>query len=282
MEMKSKDSRCSCSCRKGCLGPLAFHPKVKGQHVTLSEGGRRATRDQSSFRHGLVFSSRPIKLGEKVHLRVERSMTAWHGALRIGFTDVMPGSRPVPSLAIPELTSSQGYWATPIPEWYSSPRTELTFWVTNSGYLHVETDNGYKHSLRMAQTKPSKPVWTMIDVYGQTSAVLLLGSEKKGIIGTRHSCPAPKINPTDKHCGYDEIPTEIQEKMKRRNTLEERIVNIFFTHSNADEENCVVCFSEPSTVILKCGHCCLCSQCAPRVVKEFGTCPLCRQYIRPL
>lgn len=143
--------------------------------MTLSEGGRRATRELSSFRYGLIFSSRPLGLDEKVHLRVERSMMAWHGAIRLGFTDVKPGIQPLPSLAIPELTSSQGYWAIPVPQDHCSPRTELTFWVKRSGRLCVQADNGYKHSVKMSEMNPKKPIWAMIDVYGQTNTVLLLG-----------------------------------------------------------------------------------------------------------
>lgn len=164
-----------CTCGICCLGPITFHPEVKGKHVKLSAGDRRATRNPLSFRHGVTFSSRPLRVGEKVRMRVERAVAAWHGALRIGFTTVPPGSGPMCPLVIPDLTDRQGFWALPIPENYSSPRTELTFWVKRTGYLRIQTDNGFDHKEEMSQMDTSKPIWAMIDVYGQTTSVLFLG-----------------------------------------------------------------------------------------------------------
>lgn len=167
--------RRSCRCGNSCLGPLTFHSEAKGQHVKLSAGARRATRNPHSFHHGVMFSSRPLRLDEKVRMRVERCVPAWHGALRLGFTSVPPGTGPVCSFAIPDLTERQGFWATPVPESHCSPRTELTFWLTGSGHLRIRTNSGYEHEEKLDQIDTRKPIWAMIDVYGQTTAVLLLG-----------------------------------------------------------------------------------------------------------
>lgn len=164
----------NCDCGRGCLGPLTFHSGAKGPLVTLSEDGRRATRDTTSFRYGVIFSSRPLRVREKVCVRVERSVMGWHGALRVGFTSVAPGSRAIPSLAIPDLTDSPGYWAIPVPERQCLPRSEVTFWVSRGGTLHVQTANGEEHRMR-TRVDTRNPIWAMIDVYGQTSAILLLG-----------------------------------------------------------------------------------------------------------
>lgn len=160
------------------MGPLTFHPEVKGRNVKLSAGDRRATRNPLSFRHGVTFSSRPLQVGEKVRMRVERSVPGWHGALRLGFTSVPPGSVPMCSLAIPDLTDRQGFWAALVPVNQCSPRTELTFWVSRTGNLRIRTDAGFEHEAKMLQMDTSKPIWAMIDVYGQTSAVFLLGELK--------------------------------------------------------------------------------------------------------
>ncbi|KAI4880406.1 hypothetical protein NFI96_022820 [Prochilodus magdalenae] len=281
----------NCGCGHGCLGPLAFHSEAKGQLVTLSEDGRRATRDTLSFRHGLIFSSRPLKIREKVHVRIERSVRVWHGALRVGFTNVAPGSRPIPSLAIPELTDSPGYWAIPVPEQQCLPRAEVVFWVSQGGSLHVQTADGQKHSLKTT-VDTHQPIWAMIDVYGQTHVVLLLGSVKKCLFSTRRSCPAPAIEPTDENCGYSEIPKELLERMMGQDSLQEpkNQENLSFpcsqstsqNESNESREECVVCYSDSAAVMLICGHRCVCSQCALRVFSEFGTCPLCRHRLPPV
>ncbi|XP_036433899.1 protein neuralized-like [Colossoma macropomum] len=290
MGVQIQDSHGSCGCGSGCLGPLTFHSEAKGQLVTLSEDGRRATRDTSSFRHGLIFSSRPLRIKEKVCVRIERSVRAWHGALRVGLTSVAPGSRAIPSLAIPELTNSPGYWAIPVPEQQCLPRSELIFWVSQCGTLHVKTDDGQKHSLETS-VDTHKPIWAMIDVYGQTNAVLLLGSAKKCLFSTRRSCPAPTVEPTEDNCGYSEIPMKILERMMGQKSLREpgnqENLSLPCSQSNSQNtsnesmEECVVCYSGIANVMLICGHRCVCSQCALRVVSEFGTCPLCRHCLNP-
>ncbi|KAK2840751.1 hypothetical protein Q7C36_012330 [Tachysurus vachellii] len=285
MTRKDKVTLPPCTCGNNCLGPLTFHPEVKGQNIKLSAGDRRATRDLRSFRHGVTFSNRPLLVGEKVRMRVERSVAGWHGALRVGFTTVPPELAPMQSLAIPELTDLPGFWATPVPVNYCFPRTELTCCVTHNGYLRIQTDYGFDKREKMVQLDTSKPIWAMIDVYGQTSAVLLLGSEKKTVFSRRRSCHVPEIRATEGNCGYDKIPEGILWREMNRKSVE--LTPPFFQHIEDvrlhdlnDEESCVVCYSETACVLLDCGHSCLCSQCATRVIKDFGRCPLCRKCIR--
>ncbi|KAK3540208.1 hypothetical protein QTP70_028401 [Hemibagrus guttatus] len=284
MTRKAKVTWRPCTCGNMCLGPLTFHPEVKGQHIQLSAGDRRASRNPRSFHHGVTFSSRALLVGEKVRMRVERSVAGWHGALRLGFTSVPPGSAPMCSLVIPDLTDRPGFWATPVPVNYCSPRTELRFWVTHTGCLRIQTDGGFEHKQKMLQLDTSKPIWAMIDVYGQTRAVLLLGSEKKSLFCMRRSCPAPRIRATEENCGYDQVPEEILSKMSTKSLelnppLFKSNEDVRIDDSN-DEECCVVCYFKTACVLLDCGHYCLCSQCATRVIRDFGTCPLCRQCIR--
>ncbi|KAI5622047.1 E3 ubiquitin-protein ligase NEURL3 [Silurus asotus] len=265
---------CSCTCRNRCLGPLTFHPEFKGQRVELSAGDCRATRNLLTFRHGVTFSSRPIQINEKVHLCVERCVKAWHGALRIGFTTVPPCSTPIFSLAIPDLTIRPGFWATPVPENLCFPGTKLTFWVTSGGYLRFQIGDLYERAEKMSQINTSKPIWAMIDLYGQTSTVCLLGSEKKFFCGKRRSCSAPIIGATEMNIGYDQVP----EEMLWKRTIS-KIPDFIPPTVSDNEELCVVCYSKTASIVLKCGHSCLCPQCAVRIINDFGTCPLCRQYI---
>ncbi len=45
------------------------------------------------------------------------------------------------------------------------------------------------------------------------------------------------------------------------------------------EKTCVICTTEPSTVLLDCGHKCLCEACAERWVGQVGQCTLCKRNI---
>ncbi|XP_035611411.1 E3 ubiquitin-protein ligase NEURL3-like isoform X1 [Oncorhynchus keta] len=259
-----------------CLAPLFFHEGVLGTQVCLSLGGRRVERNRETFQNGLTFSSCPIRVQEKIHLRVELCDQHWNGALRVGFTSIPPSScGPLfpPAMAIPDLTTIDRYWAAPVPSSLNMPEAELRFWVTPKGVLVCEGQNRVRYLL-LEGVDVRSPLWAIIDVYGQTRAVLLLGSKQKGC-NTCRSCPyedscmcvnkgLPSCTPRGIHLPTDPITTTQMDSSAERDLV----------------EDCAVCLSLRASVVLSCGHRCLCQCCAVRVTAEFGICPLCRQSIR--
>uniref|UniRef100_A0A3P8VVV4 Neuralized E3 ubiquitin protein ligase 3 n=1 Tax=Cynoglossus semilaevis TaxID=244447 RepID=A0A3P8VVV4_CYNSE len=181
-------------CSSSCLGPLTFHNRAVGDMVRLSQGCRLAERNDTTFKNGLVFSSRPLKAQEKVRLRVERDSHRWQGTVRLGFTNVPPSARslPLPCLAIPDLSDSPGHWMAPVHESYCQPGSVLEFWVSGGGSVYVTNDRSRRQKKLLSGVDLSKPLWAVIDIYGQTCSVFLLGSEKKALISTSRSCPAPE------------------------------------------------------------------------------------------
>lgn len=131
---------------------------------------------QDTFRCGLVFSSRPVRVQERILLRVQKDSSNWNGALRVGFTNVSPMDRslPLPELAIPNLTEIPGHWAAPVPESYCQAGSVLEFWVSYGGNLYVKSDNIGQHKL-LTGVDLSRPLWAMMDIYGQTCSIFLLG-----------------------------------------------------------------------------------------------------------
>lgn len=270
-------SELSHRCGLSCLGPLTFHPQVVGDMVHLSHGCCLAERTPGTFKNGLVFSSRPVKIQERIRLRVEKDLFNWHGALRLGFTNVPPSGRslPLPIMAIPDLTGVQGHWAAPVQEAHCQAGSELEFWVSAGGTVYITSNNIKEHKL-LTGVDLSRPLWFMIDIYGQTCSISLQGSEKRTLFYTRRSCPAPEgLTSSDNH--YSLIP------------------DVSSLHGNSDEciscldievpaggdsvMDCVACMDNQASITLRCGHRCLCNQCTPAVLQHFGTCPLCRSPI---
>lgn len=145
--------------------------------MRLSRGCRYAERTGDSFRNGLAFSSRPVRVQEVVRLRLGRSSPKWHGALRLGFTTVPPSARalPLPAMAIPDLTDAPGHWAAPVHESCCRPGAELRFWVCHSGSVHVRGGGGGGRLKLLTGVDLSRPLWAVVDIYGQTGSVYLLG-----------------------------------------------------------------------------------------------------------
>ncbi|XP_054467530.1 E3 ubiquitin-protein ligase NEURL3-like [Anoplopoma fimbria] len=271
-------SETSHRCGRSCLGPLTFHPLAVGDKVSLSQGGRLAERTGATFKNGLVFSSRPAKIQERIRLRVEKDSLNWQGALRVGFTNVPPLDRslPLPIMAIPNLTDVQGHWAAPVPESHCQTGSELEFWLSNGGSLYVTSGNIKQHKL-LTGVDLSQPHWAMIDIYGQTCAISLLGSEKRELLYTRRSCPAPEhLTSPDADSHNSLIPVS-----SLLGNSDECISCLDMTApaGKGSVMGCVVCMEKEARITLPCGHQCLCKQCAAKVLQEFGTCPLCRHRI---
>lgn len=162
-------------CSRFCLGPLTFHSQAVGDKIRLSEGGRHAERSEDTFRDGLLFSSRPVRINEKIRVRVLRHVSKWKGALRVGFTNQPPWDRalPLPGMAIPYLTDDSFHWAAPVNESFCRAGSVVEFWVSAKGKLHCSA-NSVSYKL-LSGVDLSQPLWAMIDVYGQTCSIFLMG-----------------------------------------------------------------------------------------------------------
>ncbi|MEQ2279410.1 hypothetical protein AMECASPLE_009089 [Ameca splendens] len=258
------------NCGNRCLGPLTFHTWAVGDKIHLTEGCRRAERNEDTFRGGVVFSNRPVRTCEKIRVMVERKVPHWKGAMRVGFTNIPPSARslPLPCLAMPDLTKTQGHWATPVPEACCEEGLELEFWVSACAHLSVRFHSGRKQKLPI-KVDLSQPLWAMIDVYGQTCSIFLLGSKKKKWLLEKRSCPKPEPSPLIKRvCSFNPDYTALNENLYDH-------ISSLSTEDPADD-GCVVCMGQKAEITLPCGHRCLCPHCSFRVLEQFGTCPLCR------
>ncbi|KAM7018190.1 E3 ubiquitin-protein ligase NEURL3-like [Tautogolabrus adspersus] len=267
-------SKTSHNCSRSCLGPLTFHSQTVGDKVRLSHGCCMAERARDTFKNGLVFSSRTIKPMEKIRLRVEKDVLHWHGAMRVGFTNVPPSSRslPLPTMAIPNLSDTPGHWAAPVHESFCNEGSEVEFWFNSGGSIYVTGRNNSKQKL-MNGVDLHLPLWAMIDIYGNTCSISLLGSKKVTWSMTKTSCAAPEL-PTS--CVVNKnYKTNID--IMSHNGNDDETISFLEVEDQADD--CVVCLGKRARVTLPCGHRCLCIHCSPRYLQEFGSCPLCRRDI---
>ncbi|CAL8321610.1 unnamed protein product [Lota lota] len=272
---------------KGCLGPLHFQ-SCHGSKLSLTAGGQYAERQKEMFQNALAFSNRPIASKERIRIRVERCDQHWHGALRVGFTARPPSmfARDTKLLIVNPDGPRAGLdcWARELPTSHSRPGAELCFWVNSRGVFMYKGPDHVKREL-FDGVDVRQPLWAVVDVYGQTRAVRLLGSEKKkkrffSLFSRKlKSCPVlPPPAPSDgdscmcvdggQQCRVPHQSSSTYTETQPPNSL-----------SSTSPEMCAVCLSDGASVTLVCGHRCLCSSCANRVIAEFGTCPLCRHSI---
>ncbi|XP_037513098.1 protein neuralized isoform X2 [Rhipicephalus sanguineus] len=157
--------------------PMGFH-EVHGENVRLEQGGKVARRAES-FCKAIVFSSRPVQVNERVVLRITELSNGWSGALRLGFTshDPVTLQGTLPKYACPDLTNRPGNWAKALGERYALENTLLHYYVNNAGEVFFGI-NGEEKGLFLNGVDVRGPLWALIDIYGNTTAIKMVEDEQ--------------------------------------------------------------------------------------------------------
>lgn len=157
------------------LPPLQFH-SVHGDNVRISRDGKVARRYES-FCKGISFSARPVKVNERVCVRFTEISNNWSGVIRFGFTCMDPSTLDgqLPKYACPDLTNKPGFWGKALHERFCQRGNVLFYYVTSSGEVHYGI-NGEEKGLFITDVDTRGPLWCMIDIYGNSTAVEFLDS----------------------------------------------------------------------------------------------------------
>ncbi|XP_072941153.1 protein neuralized isoform X2 [Epargyreus clarus] len=161
------------SCTGGApnnLPPLSFHA-VHGENVRVSRDGTTARRVES-FCKGVAFSARPVRVNEKVCIRFVEISNSWSGVIRFGFTTHDPTSlaHALPKYACPDLTNKPGNWAKALGERFCEKDNVLYYYVNSAGDVHFGI-NGEDKGLFFSGVDTRNPLWALVDVYGNCTAV---------------------------------------------------------------------------------------------------------------
>lgn len=114
---------------------------------------------------------------KKCSLQITKKQCCWSGALRLGFTSKDPSRinpDTLPKYACPDLVSQSGFWAKALPEELSNEGTVISFWVDKKGRVFYRI-NDSSPMLFFSGVHVSEPLWALIDIYGLTRGVQLLG-----------------------------------------------------------------------------------------------------------
>lgn len=151
--------------------PVAFH-RTKGRNITLSADKLTATRADSEYCQGYVFTARPITIGEKLIVQILRTDTMYVGALALGLTSCDPASLQASDLPGDSdlLLDRPEYWVVTKDVAANLNRgDEVTFCVTANGEVQISKNNG-PPSVVM-HVDQSLQLWAFLDVYGSTQSV---------------------------------------------------------------------------------------------------------------
>ena len=185
---------------------LEWHP-VHGDNILLTNNNTVATR-RDSFCKSVVFSQRPLMIGEKIFIRLlSVSEQGWKGGLRLGVSGVNPNTwtnSSLPKYLCPDLTNRGKVWARAMSEKYVRHGAVVFFSVKTSGDLVWGVD-GKEKGVLVSGVDISSPVWAVVDVYGSTKSVKLLDPKsslnniisKKSVHEKKESCSMKVIHNQD-------------------------------------------------------------------------------------
>ncbi|XP_055680242.1 protein neuralized [Lutzomyia longipalpis] len=176
------------------LPPLTFH-QVHGENIRISNE-RRVARRHESFCKGITFSSRPVRVNERVCIKFNEISNNWSGVIRFGFTynDPMTLRYGLPKYACPDLTNKPGYWVKALNESYCERDNILFYYVTASGDVHFGI-NGEEKGVFIPGIETRNPLWTIVDIYGNCTAIEFLDSRNyiNHRYQPRHSLPDAEV-----------------------------------------------------------------------------------------
>ncbi|KAL9896611.1 protein neuralized isoform X1 [Glossina fuscipes] len=155
------------------LPPLQFH-SVHGDNIRISRDGTLARRFES-FCRAITFSSRPVRINERVCVRFTEISNNWKGGIRFGFTTNDPATLDgnLPKFACPDLTNRPGFWAKALHEQYCEKDNVLYYYVNSAGEVIYGINNEEKGVI-LSGIDTRGLLWTIIDIYGNCTAIEFL------------------------------------------------------------------------------------------------------------
>lgn len=109
--------------------------------------------------------------------QITKKQCCWSGALRLGFTSKDPSRihpDSLPKYACPDLVAQSGFWAKALPEEFANEGNIIAFWVDKKGRVFYRI-NDSAAMLFFNGVRTADPLWALVDVYGLTRGVQLLG-----------------------------------------------------------------------------------------------------------
>ncbi|XP_036404171.1 E3 ubiquitin-protein ligase NEURL1B [Megalops cyprinoides] len=268
---------------------LHFHP-VRGPDVILSADRSAACIHFLDGSRTLVFSDRPLQVGETVFVEVGHLGLPYFGALLFGVTSCDPGTLRASELpSDPDvLLDRKEYWVVyrgfPAP----SSGDVLSFTLLASGEVHHGV-NGVARG-RLLCVDSSQVLWVFFSLHGAVNRLRILGTVQSIPPST-----SPSGSPGDTP---DDSDSDLAFSVNRSSSASES--SLVTAPSSplspplspafpppelplgSKNGECTVCFDqEVDTVIYTCGHMCLCNDCGLKLKRQINACcPICRRPIK--
>ncbi|XP_036397911.1 E3 ubiquitin-protein ligase NEURL1 isoform X2 [Megalops cyprinoides] len=274
---------------------LHFH-QLRGAHIKTLDEQTVARSEHAREERTLVFTNRPLRIGETVFIKVTKSSPARSGSLSYGVTSCDPSVlRPSDLPYNPEsLVDRKEFWAVcrvPTPLQSSDI---LGFLVTQEGEV-ILSHNGTNAGMQVCVDN-SRPLWMFFGLHGAVTQLRILGSthlsDPRG--PSAPSSPSSSPNTPIGLCSGGSEPALNSSCSgafcsSAAGTTPSSPISLpksptFPSGSGSWSDECSICYENMvDTVIYACGHMCLCYTCGLKLKKMANACcPICRRAIKDI
>ncbi|MBN3282537.1 NEU1B ligase, partial [Polyodon spathula] len=263
---------------------------VRGSDVSLSADRTAACIHWLDSSRTLLFTDRPLHIGETLFVEVGHLGLPYFGAFLFGVTSCNPGTLRTSELPTdPEfLLDRKEYWVVykgfPVP----SPGDVLSFSLLPSGEVHHGV-NGVSRG-RLLCVDSSQVLWAFFSLHGAVNRLRILGSmQSSSSNGSPSGSPGGTPNDSDSDLAFSVTrsfsTSESSLVTAPSSPLSPPLSPAFSPPElppSSKNGECTVCFDqEVDTVIYTCGHMCLCNACGLKLKKQINACcPICRRPIK--
>ncbi|XP_068062281.1 E3 ubiquitin-protein ligase NEURL1B isoform X1 [Anomalospiza imberbis] len=267
---------------------LRFHP-TRGPDITFSQDRMVACTNWQESNRTLVFSDRPLHIGESLFVEVGHLGLPYYGALSFGITSCDPSTLRTNELpADPDfLLDRKEYWVVYRAFPVLNSGDILSFMVLPNGEVHHGVNGASRGMLMCVDT--SQSLWVFFTIHGVINQLKILGTVQSspGTVSPSGS-PGGSQYDSDSDMAFSvnrsSSASESSLVTAPSSPLSPPISPVFSPPEPSSSKNgeCTVCFdSEVDTVIYTCGHMCLCNTCGLKLKKQLNACcPICRRVIK--
>uniref|UniRef100_A0AAV2LP55 Uncharacterized protein n=1 Tax=Knipowitschia caucasica TaxID=637954 RepID=A0AAV2LP55_KNICA len=275
---------------------LHFH-QLRGANIKTLDEQTVARSEHAREERTLVFTNRPLRIGETVFIKVTKSSPARSGSLSYGVTSCDPAVlRPSDLPYNPEaLVDRKEFWAVcRVPAPLQSGDI-LGFLVNQEGEV-ILSHNGTSVGMQVCVDN-SRPLWMFFGLHGAITQLKILGSTHGADTGATSGPSSPSSSPHTPSalgCGGSDLALNgglctAAYCSSVGGTTPNSPISLpksptFPTGHAPWTDECSICYENTvDTVIYACGHMCLCYTCGVKLKKMSNACcPICRRQIKDI
>ncbi|XP_063784143.1 E3 ubiquitin-protein ligase NEURL1B isoform X4 [Pseudophryne corroboree] len=264
---------------------LHFHP-TRGADITLSPDRTVAYTNWQESNRTLVFTDRPVHIGETLFIETGHLPLPYYGSLSFGITSCDPSTlRTFDLPSNPDyLLDRKEYWVVHQGLFTMSNGDIHSFSFMPSGEIHHGINGNSRGMLICVDS--SQPLWVFFSIHGIVNQLRIMGTVQSNVLSPSGS-PSGSQYDSDSDMAFSvnrsSSASESSLVTAPSSPLSPPVSPVFVPEPQGSKDGeCAVCFdNEVETVIYTCGHMCLCSSCGLKLKRQVNACcPICRRVIK--